>query len=212
MREQRTEEIAHHGDALRGQPHNEAIDGLADSGDEFDVESIDMQRESVMNEHIGDGVRLPHRHAWVLASDAASVGAEHVEPDASSAHAQTLDAFVVGLTGHVVGLRNVGGALLLEQIDTAHMINVRLRGDDMVGRPRTNRIEHSLVVRRFVTHAAVHDDAPRVGKHHVRRGGAARAIHKAIDNRIRGIVVGGRQQYFAGPGIDQVIDLLLNVH
>ena len=62
---------------------------------------------------------------------------------------------------------------MLEQVDTAHMINVRLSGDHMVRGSGTNRIEHSLVVRRFVTHTAVHDDATRVGEHHVRRRGAA---------------------------------------
>jgi hypothetical protein len=68
------------------------------------------------------------------------------------------------------------------------------------------------VVRGFIAHPGVHDDATVVGQDHVGGGGSARAIDQPVDDGIRGIVVDRCEQLFARSSVDEMVDLLLDVH
>ena len=171
-----------------------------------------VRAEPVVEEDVGRRLGLGHRHARVLLVDALGVGAQHVEPDPGGAHAQTLDALVVGLAGRVVGLRDVGGAGLLEQVDATDVVDVGLGRDDVVRRPRADGVEDPLVVRRLVAHAGVDDHPPAVGEEQVGGGVAARAVDEAVDDGVGGVVVDRGEQLLAGPGVDEVVDLFLDVH
>ena len=110
VREQRAEQVADERDPVLGQPHDAAVDRLAHRGEQLDAQPVDGEAEAVVEDDVGRRHRLRHRHAGVLLVDALRVGAEHVEPDAGGAHAQALDALVVGLARRVVRLGDVGGA------------------------------------------------------------------------------------------------------
>ena len=99
-----------------------------------------------------------------------------------------------------------------EQVDAADVVDVGLGGDDVVRRARADGVEDPLVVRRLVAHAGVDDHAAGVGEDQVGGGVAARAVHEPVDHRVRGVVVGRDEQLLARPGVDQVVDLLLDVH
>ena len=212
MGEQRAEEIADERDAVLGQPHDAAVDRLADGSEQLDAEPVDVEVEAFVERDVGRRHRLSHRYARVLFGDADGVGDQHVEPDRRRAHAQALDAFVVGLADGVVGLGDVGRAGLAEQVDAADVIDVSLGRDDVVRGPRADGVEDALVVRRLVAHAGVDDHPAAVGEHAVGGGGAARTVDEPVDDCVRRIVVGRDQQLLARPRIDEMVDSLLNVH
>ena len=55
------------------------------------------------------------------------------------------------------------------------MVDVGLRGDDVVGRAGPHGVEDPLVMRCLEAHARVHDDAPAVGEEQIGGGAASRA-------------------------------------
>ncbi|CAB4965392.1 unannotated protein [freshwater metagenome] len=112
----------------------------------------------------------------------------------------------------VVGLCDVLGVRLFKQIDATNVINVTLGREDVMSRPRANRIEHALMVRCFVPHAGVHDDSAVVGEDHVRRRRARRSVDEAVDDWVRRIVIDRSQQLFTRSGVNEMVDLLLDVH
>ena len=152
-----------------------AVDRFAYRGDQLDPQTVDVDSESFVEGDVGNRLGLTHRHAGVLLGDATGVDAQHVEPDAGGPHSQVADAGVVGLASLVVGLGQVGGFRLLEQIDAANVVHVALRRHDVVRGPGPDSVEDPLVVRRLESHAGVDDHPPAVGEEQVGGGGSTRA-------------------------------------
>ena len=55
VREQRAEQVAHHRDAVFGQPHDGAVDRLADRGVQLDAQPVDVEGDAVVEQRSGFG-------------------------------------------------------------------------------------------------------------------------------------------------------------
>ncbi len=211
MGEEGPEEIADQRGAALGQPHDRTVDRLPHCCVQFQAQAVDVEFEQLVERDVGHRFGLAHRHAGVFGGDAARVGSQRVEPDPRGAHAQGSDAGVVGLAQLVVLLGHVGGAVLPEEVHPADVVDVGLRGDDVVGRTRPDGIEDPLVVGRLEAHAGVDDDAPAVRQQQVGGGATARAVD-ALGHGTSRVVVDGLHEFPSRPSADELVHLVFDRH
>jgi hypothetical protein len=205
VREQRTEHVAREQDGMLRQPGDATVDGFAARCRmQFDAQAAELEIVMVIEADVRDR----HILRWRCRRTGRALchrGKHLAEPDASLRLAYPLDACVVALALREVPLGDELRRRLAEMRDTADMVDVPLRQDDIRRRPRADRIEEALVRQRFEAHPRVDDESPGRGHEQVGIRQAGRLPDEVVDaDRLLEIRIAVGEEIGAAP--DQLSD------
>ena len=143
-------------------------------------------------------------------SDSLSGGTRDIKPDLGSLVTKVCNTRVISLASWIVGLRYIHSFWFTKQSDSTYMVDVRLGCQNMSRRASTNRIKDCFMMHGLIAHSRVHDDPSSFMDNHVRRSRSTRAID-VWSNFVCNIFIVMFEQFFARTGVNQKVDLLLNI-